>query len=147
TAAGMRKSVKKLDKTLANLEQITDKINTGQGTIGHLVNDDKLGKNLDKASGALNDLFGAVQQLKVELGERSEFLIGRPSPSRNGATTLANYSYNPWTKSYFSIRIIPKPDKWYGFEIVDDPRGLTKTVQVQNRFPDPNTVNQFFPAN
>src|SRR5205814_10390922 len=104
SAASIRTSVEKLDKTLANLEQITDKINTGQGTIGHLVNDDKLGMKLDKASGALNDLFGAVQQLKVELSERSEFLIGRPRPAQSGGSTLANYSYNPWTKNYFSVR-------------------------------------------
>jgi phospholipid/cholesterol/gamma-HCH transport system substrate-binding protein len=137
--------VEKLDKTLANLEQITDKINSGQGTIGHLVNDDKLGKNLDKASGALTDLFGAIQQIKIELGERSEFLIGNPNPSHNVTSAVANYSYNPWTKNYFYVRIIPKPDKWYGFELVDDPRGLTKLVTIQNQFPDGTTSNQFFP--
>ncbi|HET9751986.1 MAG TPA: MCE family protein, partial [Myxococcales bacterium] len=33
--------------------------------------------------------------------------------------------------------IIPKPDKWYGFEIVDDPRGLTRRVHVINSPPNP----------
>jgi phospholipid/cholesterol/gamma-HCH transport system substrate-binding protein len=40
--------------------------------------------------------------------------------------------YNPWTKNYFGVRIIPRPDKWYGFDIVDDPRGLTKQVRATN---------------
>jgi phospholipid/cholesterol/gamma-HCH transport system substrate-binding protein len=143
----VRSSLDKLDKSLANVQQITEKINTGQGTIGHLLNDDKLGKNLDKASSALSDLFGTVQQLKIEIQERSEFLVGVPAPARTPGSAIANYSYNPWTKNYFSFRIIPKPDKWYGFEIIDDPRGYTRRVQIQNQFPDPNTVNPFFPTN
>ena len=145
SVGSIRSSMEKLDKTLANAQQISDKINKGEGTIGHLVNDDKLAKNLEKASGSLNDLFGGLQQLKIELQERSEFLIGQPSPSRSGGA-LANYSYNPWTKNYFSIRIIPKPDKWYGAELIDDPRGLTRLVQIENRFPDPLTSNTYYPA-
>jgi phospholipid/cholesterol/gamma-HCH transport system substrate-binding protein len=146
SVGSLRSSLEKLDKTLANVQQISDKINTGQGTIGHLINDDKLGKNLDKASSALTDLFGTVSQLKIEIQERSEFLVGIPSPSRTGSA-IANYSYNPWTKNYFSLRIIPKPDKWYGLELVDDPRGLTRRVQIQNQFPDGSINNAFFPAN
>ena len=146
SVGSLRSSLEKLDKTLANVQQISEKINTGQGTIGHLVNDDKLGKNLDKAATALTDLFGSASQLRIEIQERSEFLIGNPSPSRT-TSALANYSYNPWTKNYFSLRIIPKPDKWYGFELVDDPRGLTRRVQINNQFLDGTINNAFFPAN
>jgi phospholipid/cholesterol/gamma-HCH transport system substrate-binding protein len=125
------------------------------------VNDDRLAKNLEKATGSLNDLFGAVSQLKIEVGVRSEFLIGC-APFLNchpvmppagtllpGLQGVANYSYNPWTKTYISARIIPKPDRWYGFEIVDDPRGNTKRVQYQNILLDPSQPpsNTFFPSN
>ena len=41
-------------------------------------------------------------------------------------------AYNPWTKNYFGLRIIPRPDKWYGFDIVDDPRGYTRRVRTVN---------------
>jgi len=145
SVSGVRQSLEKLDKSLANVQQITEKINKGEGTIGRLVNDDRLAKNLEKASSSLNDLFGGLSQLRVEIQERSEFLIGEPSPSRSGSA-LANYSYNPWTKNYFSLRIIPKPDKWYGIELVDDPRGLVRRVQVQNQFPAGAPINtEFFP--
>ena len=148
SVAGVRQSLEKLDKSLLNVQQITDKINRGEGTLGHLVNDDKLAKNLDKASSSINELIGGISQLKVELQERSEFLIGEPSPTRDTTSAIANYSYNPWTKNYFSLRVIPKPDKWYGVELVDDPRGLVRRVQVQNVFPEgPTPINsQFFPA-
>jgi len=151
----VRSSMEKLDASLANVREITEKINSGQGTIGRLVNDDKLAKNLEKASSGLNDLFASVGQLKIELQERNEFLLGctgvtacdaRTAPVTGNA--LVDYSYNPWTKNYFSIRIIPKPDRWYGFELVDDPRGLVRRVQIQNTLLDPSQPpsNSFFPS-
>jgi len=158
SVGSVRSSMEKLDASLANVREITEKINKGEGTIGRLVNDDKLAKNLEKATSSLNDLFGNVSQLKIELQERSEFLIGcigvlgctpePPSSSGSGVGALANYSYNPWTKNYFSIRIIPKPDKWYGVELVDDPRGVVRRVQVTNALLDPSQPpsNQFFPS-
>ena len=161
SVGSIKTSMAKLDASLENVREITEKINSGQGTIGRLVNDDKLAKNLEKASGSLNDLFGQVSQLKIEVAERSEFLIGcagflgctpvRPagSPAPTGLDAVANYSYNPWTKTYISVRIIPKPDRWYGFEIVDDPRGTVKRVQIQNLLLDPTqpSSNAFFPSN
>ena len=153
----LKGNLDKLDKTLANAQEITDKINKGQGTIGHLVNDEKLAKNLDKASTQLTNLLGQPDQLKIEVNERSELLVGIPKPSSTALQNARDTAYNPWTKNYFGIRIIPRPDKWYGLEIVDDPRGVTTRTKVQNCFdnvnqhgPCPNpspqsTPNQFFP--
>ena len=152
SVGSIRSSMDKLDASLANVKDITDKINRGEGTVGRLINDDKLAKNLEKTTSSLNDLFGSVGQLKVEIQYRNEFLLGctgvtacdrRTTPVTGNA--LVDYSYNPWSKNYFSIRIIPKPDRWYGFELVDDPRGLVKRVQVQNTLLDPAGPNQFFP--
>jgi phospholipid/cholesterol/gamma-HCH transport system substrate-binding protein len=135
----LKQNLAKLDSSLSNVQEITDKINKGQGTIGHLVNDDKLAKNLDKASTQLTNLLGTPDQLRIEINERSELLIGAPkggSFDPNIPDVVGNFArstaYNPWTKNYFGIRIIPKPDKWYGFEIIDDPRGYTRQVRTVN---------------
>ncbi|MGE5049494.1 MAG: MlaD family protein [Deltaproteobacteria bacterium] len=135
----LKTNLAKLDASLTNVQEITDKINKGQGTVGHLVNDDKLARNLDKASSSLTSLLGSADTLKIEVNERSEFLIGvldakAPSDSTFGVPSAA---YSPWTKNYFGFRIIPKPDKWYGFEIVDDPRGVTRRVHVINNPANP----------
>jgi phospholipid/cholesterol/gamma-HCH transport system substrate-binding protein len=148
----LKENLAKLDTTLQNVQEITSKINKGEGTIGHLVNDDQLAKNLDKASSQLTGLLGSVGSLKIEVSERSEFLLGAPG----GGTTLAgstisglpaNTAYNPWTKNYFGIRIIPRPDKWYGFELVDDPRGLTTQTTTQNTAGCGPGSTPCFPAN
>jgi phospholipid/cholesterol/gamma-HCH transport system substrate-binding protein len=163
SVSGVKQSLEKLDKSLSNVQQITDKINSGQGTIGRLVNDDKLIKNLEKATSSLTDIIGGVGSLKVELQERSEFLIGctglTSCPTGTGTGSLINTTlvpaaggpggstpaYNPVTKNYFSLRVIPRPDKWYGFELIDDPRGLVRRVQVQNTNVVPAGPNPFFP--
>jgi phospholipid/cholesterol/gamma-HCH transport system substrate-binding protein len=153
SVGSVRSSMEKLDASLANVREITEKINSGQGTIGRLVNDDKLAKNLEKASGSLNDLFGQLSTLKIEIEYRNEFLAGCVSfvhcpPPATAVNTIQDFSYNPWTKNYFTLRIIPKPDKWYGLEIIDDPRGLVRRVQVQNTLSDPSQPpsNAFFPS-
>jgi phospholipid/cholesterol/gamma-HCH transport system substrate-binding protein len=138
SVSSVKSSLDKLDKTLANVQSVTDKVNRGEGTLGHLVNDDKLAKNLDRASTQLTNLLGTAESLKIEVFERTELLIGAPGGGTNDPNlpqilqTARNISYNPWAKNYFGIRIIPRPDKWYGFEIVDDPRGVTRRVQTVN---------------
>jgi phospholipid/cholesterol/gamma-HCH transport system substrate-binding protein len=136
----LKSNLAKLDASLTNVQEITDKINKGQGTVGHLINDDKLAKNLDKASSSLTNLLGSADTLKIEVNERSEFLIGvlnAKAPAGSTAFGVPSAAYSPWTKNYFGFRIIPKPDKWYGFEIVDDPRGVTRRVHVINSPPNP----------
>jgi len=134
----LKSNLAKLDATLANAQEITDKINKGQGTIGHLVNDDKLAKNLDKASTQLTSILGTPETLKIEISERSEILFGAPKGGTNdpALTNLGNVAtstaYNPWAKNYFGIRVIPRPDKWYGVEIIDDPRGVTQRITTKN---------------
>lgn len=156
--SGIKGSLDKLDRMLANVESISKKIDAGEGTIGHLINDDKLAKNLDKASTSITNLVGQADSLKIEVSERSEFLVGNLKPA-GGATNPGgpsiNTAYNPWTKTYFGLKIQPKPDKWYGFELVDDPRGLTKQVKIQNQptynvqpgAPAPPLYNPFLPDN
>ena len=156
SVGSVRSSMEKLDASLANVREITEKINKGEGTIGRLVNDDKLARNLEKTTSSLNDVFAGLGQLKIELQERNEFLLGCTGITACDARTrpatgnpLVDYSYNPWSKNYFSIRLIPRPDKWYGFELIDDPRGLVKRLQVQNTLLDPTQPpsNSFFPSN
>jgi len=139
TVKSLKTNLAKLDASLTNVQEITDKINKGQGTVGHLINDDKLARNLDKASTQLTNLLGTPDQLKIEINERSELMIGAPGGGKfdpnvpNVLSIARDTAYNPWTKNYFGLRIIPRPDKWYGLDIVDDPRGYTRRVRTVNR--------------
>ncbi len=55
--ANLKATVLKLEKTLTNFNQILDGIQSGTGTLGKLVNDDKLYDNLEAASKELEELL------------------------------------------------------------------------------------------
>ena len=46
TVADLKETLEKLNKSLDNLSQITDKVNKGEGTVGQLINDKRLGQAL-----------------------------------------------------------------------------------------------------
>jgi phospholipid/cholesterol/gamma-HCH transport system substrate-binding protein len=152
SVSGIKSSVDKLDKSLSNIQAVTDRINRGEGTLGHLINDDKLAKNLDKASTSISNLLGSAESMRIEVNERTELLVGAPKGGNTNSPTpltlARSTAYNPWAKNYFGIRIIPKPDRWYGLELVDDPRGYTKKVTIQNDAGCGSTnCNQYYPSN
>lgn len=52
----------KLEKSVANLEEVTDKINRGEGTVGMLVNDDAL---YNDAAAIVSDLRASIRQRQL----------------------------------------------------------------------------------
>lgn len=60
--AQIPKTFDNINRTINDLAEVAEKINTGQGTIGLLLNDDKLYHNLQKASNNLNSLLEDLQQ-------------------------------------------------------------------------------------
>ena len=56
------KIVKDLEKSLAQLNSIAEKVNSGEGSLGMLINDDKMYVNLEKATKQLEEL---LQDMKL----------------------------------------------------------------------------------
>ncbi|MCJ8209649.1 MlaD family protein [Mucilaginibacter sp. RS28] len=55
--AHIRETLESANQTIANLQATVDKINNGKGSLSLLINDDQMYKNLNAASGNLNNLF------------------------------------------------------------------------------------------
>jgi phospholipid/cholesterol/gamma-HCH transport system substrate-binding protein len=100
---------------------VTSKIDSGQGTIGRLVNDDGLVRRLEGLVDGVNDFTSRYARLQVEVDFRSEYLFGQSS-----------------MKHYVSMRLRPRPDKYYFFQVVDDPRGKVSVGQRVTTSNDPN---------
>lgn len=142
----LKSNLDKLDKTLANVQAITDKVNKGEGTVGRLVNDAALIDNLEKAAKDISALTHKANTLQVEVSTRTELLVGVFNPQGNPTLgTIQNTAYNPWAKNYFQLRLLPRADRWYGFDLVDDPRGYTRTIRIQNTLPVGVTSSQYPP--
>jgi phospholipid/cholesterol/gamma-HCH transport system substrate-binding protein len=116
-AAGWQKatdSLSRIDTSLKNIEEITGKINRGEGTIGRLVNDEETIEKINEAVGSFNDFVGGATQMETSFDYHAEYL------------TDADL-----TKSILNVKIQPGLDRYYEVGIVDDPRGSVEEVRTE----------------
>ncbi|HTM43583.1 MAG TPA: MlaD family protein [Polyangiaceae bacterium] len=110
-----------LEKTLKNMETVTNRLEKGEGTLGRLSKDDKLINNVENVAEGVGDIVGGMNRLQTIVSLRSD------------------YQFRSHTvKSFVELRLQPREDKYYSFEIVNDPRGLTRIEQVDIDTTNPN---------
>ena len=95
-----------ISSTMSSVKNITKKIDQGEGTLGALVNDKSLHENINKTVTGINSYIERTESFHTFIGYWGEYLFDARD-----------------TKSYLSLRIQPKSDKYYLLEIIDDPRG------------------------
>jgi phospholipid/cholesterol/gamma-HCH transport system substrate-binding protein len=103
--------IEKLNKTLASLQEVSDKINQGKGTIGKLVNDEETINNLNQSLAGINRYVTKAEQFRTFLEYEGQYL-----------TDTRNY------KSTVNVRIQPREDQFYLLGVVSDPRGKRKVT-------------------
>lgn len=110
-----------VDDTLTSVGEIARKIDEGEGTIGRLINDDHLVTGLEEIVEDTGDLIESVTRLRAKVGLRTEYnILGQN------------------LKTYVSLRLVPKEDKFYLIEVVDDPRGKTTIIDRTTQTNDPS---------
>ncbi|MBZ0270842.1 MlaD family protein [bacterium] len=97
-----------LGRSLEAVASIAEKIDSGEGTLGKLVNEDSTVENINEAIENLNEYLGRVRTLQVEVAYRGEYHLPQQS-----------------LKSYVNLNIRPRFDKIYMLSIVDAPNGRT----------------------
>lgn len=128
SVASLKQTLGKLDRSLQNLEEITTNLKDGKGAVGTLLTNERVGQKLTETVEDVADFASRLTQLKIDVGIKSEYLISQGS-----------------AKNTVGIKIIPKPDKYYLLELVDDPRGAVTTTYIQTNPPstgDPATQVQ-----
>jgi phospholipid/cholesterol/gamma-HCH transport system substrate-binding protein len=103
----LQASVDSLQHSLKNMEKATGKVADGEGTVGKLINDPTIANNVEQITEDASSFVHGVTRLQTIVGLRMEYnwLAGK-------------------FKEYVSIQLQPRPDKFYLFEVVDDPRGF-----------------------
>lgn len=101
------------DLTMSEFQQIARKVNEGEGTIGKLVNDEKLYDTISNAAGGLSNTLGRVNQFRTYVNFRGDYLSG----VKDG-------------KGQFTVELAPRPDKYYILGIVTDPIGKVTTSET-----------------
>lgn len=115
--------------TADNLNAITGRVKSGEGTVGKLFNSDEAHDRLTSAlkavEGGVNELrqtLGRAGRMQLELGIRSDYLAGMSDTGEVGGVTP---DFGGSSRSVVGLRLIPNPDvnRFYNVELSDDPRG------------------------
>ncbi|MFC1894348.1 MlaD family protein [Candidatus Dependentiae bacterium] len=97
-------------ETFREAEQVAEKINTGKGLIGKLINEDETYDDIKKTIRGLKDYVTRSQSLIIDVDMHSETLLARDWNS----------------KGYMEFKIRPSQDYFYQFQLVTDERGSFK---------------------
>jgi phospholipid/cholesterol/gamma-HCH transport system substrate-binding protein len=112
---------KNLEHALKNVDEVTGRLNRGEGTLGRLTKDEKLINEVEGAVENVGDFLGGISRLQTIVSLRTDYQFL--------ASTV---------KSYVEIRLQPREDKYYLLEIVNDPKGLTRFEQIDVDTTNPN---------
>ena len=96
---------------MKNIEAITDRLEKGEGTVGQVLNDDTIARNVEDITENASSFVRSVTKLQTIVGLRTEYNI------------LSNT-----LKNYLSVQLMPRPDKFYLIQLIEDPRGYSNTV-------------------
>ncbi len=123
--AQIHKDAESLEQTLASVNAIAKKIESGEGTIGKLVTDDKAYKELTSALEGVNKYIRKGENLKFNVDIHANYL-----------SELGN------TKGYATLDIQPSPDKFYRIELLQDPEGDRVTDRKIETVTPPGTTTE-----
>ena len=104
----------RVNHSLKNVEEITSKLNKGEGTLGKLINDGETVEQINAAVASVNKFLGGANQLETSVDFHSEFM------QDNG------------NKSFLGVRVQPGLDRYYEVDVISDTTGVTRTVDTQS---------------
>ncbi len=104
--AASRGAMQEMREITSNVNQITEKVAKGEGTVGKLLTDDKLYQDITKVSDKLSDYADTLLGMKVYVDAHSNYMV-----------------FDNAFKTYFDITLQPRKDRFYMLGVVDDPRG------------------------
>lgn len=120
----------RLQTSADNLNQITTKIASGEGSIGKLVND---GTTVDNLNDTLTSIQGGVESLEKTLGRYERYRLdmtirGETLPGLDNGDGRTAFGFDLWTTD----------DRFFRIEGVDGPFGRTKeTTRIETTtYPD-----------
>jgi phospholipid/cholesterol/gamma-HCH transport system substrate-binding protein len=105
----LKRAMAHMDSAMKNIDDITGKINRGEGTIGKLVNDEETVDNINTAIEGVNNFLDTADKLQTSLDFHTDY--------------MANVSM---TKTEVGLKLQPGLDRFYYIGVVDDPAGYSE---------------------
>lgn len=112
TLARLQSTLDSLNYSLQNIQDITDKVNEGEGTVGKLINDPSIAQRTDNILAEAEEFVGRIGKLKTVVELRSAY-----------------YYQHQKLKNIVGLRLQPSADKYYLIQLVDDFRGKSRIMR------------------
>lgn len=114
----------RLEKTLTAMQQIVEKVNRGEGTVGKLINDDTTVEKLNAALTGVEKFTSGIGKLQTEIGYRGEYL-----------------TQSQGLQNMVGLTIRPRPDKYFRLQVVSSPIGDTSVTETTVSSPPGNVIS------
>lgn len=124
--------------TADNLNDITGRVRSGEGTVGKLFYSDEAHERLTGALASveggvksLQETLGRANRIQMDLGITGDYYAGFTPTEVGGVETSDGAS-----RSAIGLRLVPNPERnrFYNLELADDPRGRKREkLQVETR--------------
>lgn len=124
-ASGEKPTVQKtlalLEGSVENIRKVTQKLEEGRGTIGRLLTDDKLVQDIERIVSDVEDFTSTFSRTEIKVAYRTDYFVGRDA-----------------FKTTVDFALVPSPDKYYLFQLVDDPIGKARRITRVTTTNDPS---------
>lgn len=114
-----------IKKTVDSFGSIAEKIESGEGSLGKLVKDDRLYESFNKAAEGINKTISTVDRFRTFITFQSEYL----SKAKDG-------------KGYFYVTLKPTTDKYYILGVVGDPVASVSSKETRKTVAGVTTVTK-----
>ncbi|MDT8447236.1 MAG: MlaD family protein [bacterium] len=114
TMSEIKEASANLNSAMDSVDQIAYKIDSGQGTLGRLVNDEETINSINTALDGVNEFINPMNKLRIDVGFQTEQMI-----------TRGTY------KSYVDLNIRPVRDHYYQLRLVNHPEGKITSTRTE----------------
>lgn len=124
--AAVRVATEALNRTMGNVEEISAKINRGDGTIGQLVNDKTPMEQVTATLGQVNEVVGQVNDLVSDANRIQTDVYYRGSYYFGTDPSEGAFDQNPVAgsmRNVVGVKIQPREDYWYDAAFTTHPLG------------------------
>ena len=111
----LQETVTELNRTLVSLSEVAGRVERGEGTVGRLLTDENMAQKVEDAVNGAADFVTGLTSLETHVDVGSWYNFNRERTT----TTL-------------SLKLQPKPDKFYLVEIVDDGGNLERLITTDS---------------
>lgn len=120
TLKKLQDSLSRADRVLANVEEMTERTKKGEGTLGHLITNDKIAKDAEAMVSGAREMIDRFTGSEMGIDYSAMYYSGMGSSAADQAA--------PW-RSQLTFRIQPNKHKYYTLSVSSDiRRGTGQTI-------------------